>query len=264
MSATARADQLALPRRPRRDGRQDERGDQRLAERSAAGASARCNYRLRDWRRLAPALLGLPDPDDPLRGLRRRAGAGGGPAGAQLPDDVTFDRPGNPLDRHPTWKTRRLPAAAASRRGARPTPWTPSSTRPGISRASPTREREPRRPTRSGRRSLAAGRPVYRRRRARDPASALLRASSRRAMKQTGHRRSRTSRSPACSPRAWSCHETYRDAARRVAAAGRGVKIERRRRPRARIARPASRSRSADREDVEVEEERRRPRRRSS
>ncbi|MBZ4170909.1 leucine--tRNA ligase, partial [Escherichia fergusonii] len=22
----------------------------------------------------------------------------------ELPDDVTFDRPGNPLDRHPTWK----------------------------------------------------------------------------------------------------------------------------------------------------------------
>ena len=31
---------------------------------------------------LAPALLGLPDPDHPLRGVRRRAGAGEGPAGA--------------------------------------------------------------------------------------------------------------------------------------------------------------------------------------
>ena len=52
---------------------------------------------------LAPALLGLPDPDHPLREVRRRAGAGQD-LPVQLPDDVTFDKPGNPLDRHPTWK----------------------------------------------------------------------------------------------------------------------------------------------------------------
>ncbi len=51
---------------------------------------------------LATALLGLPDPDDPLRGLRHRAGAEYGPS--SCPEDVTFDGAGNPLDRHPTWK----------------------------------------------------------------------------------------------------------------------------------------------------------------
>ncbi len=28
----------------------------------------------------------------------------------ELPDDVTFDKPGNPLDRHPTWATTACPA----------------------------------------------------------------------------------------------------------------------------------------------------------
>ena len=28
----------------------------------------------------------------------------------KLPDDVTFDKPGNPLDRHPTWKHVRCPS----------------------------------------------------------------------------------------------------------------------------------------------------------
>jgi leucyl-tRNA synthetase len=65
---------------------------------------------------LAPALLGLPDPGDPLRDLRRGAGSGR-PAGPCCPSDVTFDKPGNPLDHHPTWK-RLSPArnAAAARR----------------------------------------------------------------------------------------------------------------------------------------------------
>jgi leucyl-tRNA synthetase len=27
----------------------------------------------------------------------------------ELPDDVTLDKPGNPLDHHPTWRTCGLP-----------------------------------------------------------------------------------------------------------------------------------------------------------
>ena len=65
----------------------------------------------------------------------------------KLPDDVNFDRPGNPLDHHPTWKNVALPAMRQGRRGARPTPWTRSSIRPGTSRASPIRGSRPRRPT---------------------------------------------------------------------------------------------------------------------
>ena len=52
------------------------------------------------------ALLGLSDPVDPLRN------ACGVVAGARLltlpvmlPDDVSFAEPGNPLERHPTWKS---------------------------------------------------------------------------------------------------------------------------------------------------------------
>jgi leucyl-tRNA synthetase len=63
----------------------------------------RINYRLRDWgisrQRYwgcpipmihcdACGVVPVPDGDLPVR----------------LPDDVTFDRPGNPLDHHPTWK----------------------------------------------------------------------------------------------------------------------------------------------------------------
>ena len=36
----------------------------------------------------ACGLVPVPDDDLPVR----------------LPDDVSFDQPGNPLDRHPTWK----------------------------------------------------------------------------------------------------------------------------------------------------------------
>ena len=61
------------------------------------------NWRLRDWGVSRQRYWGcpipvihcdacgvVPVPDDQLP--------------VQLPDDVTFDRPGNPLDHHPTWK----------------------------------------------------------------------------------------------------------------------------------------------------------------
>ena len=98
---------------------------------------------------LAPALLGLPDPGDPLRRMRRRAGArcrtSRSAAGRRRPSigpaiRSTAIRPGS------TSPARN----AAGRRGARPTRWTPSSTRPGISRASPipgSRRRRPSAPT---------------------------------------------------------------------------------------------------------------------
>ena len=53
---------------------------------------------------LAPALLGLPDPGDPLR---RRTASCRCPRRnfpCSCPRTSTFDKPGNPLDHHPTWK----------------------------------------------------------------------------------------------------------------------------------------------------------------
>ena len=45
-----------------------------------------CSYRLRDWCISPPALLGPADPDDLLRRLRHRAGAGDGPPGRAARD----------------------------------------------------------------------------------------------------------------------------------------------------------------------------------
>ena len=72
-------------------------------------------YRLRDWgisrQRYwgcpipmvhCPACGIVPVPDDQLP--------------VQLPDDVTFDKPGNPLEHHPTWKNCKCPSCGADAR----------------------------------------------------------------------------------------------------------------------------------------------------
>ena len=72
---------------------------------------AETNYRLRDWGVSRQRYWGcpipivhcetcgaVPVPDDQLP--------------IKLPDDVTFDKPGNPLDRHPTWKNTTCPNCA--------------------------------------------------------------------------------------------------------------------------------------------------------
>ncbi len=87
-----------------------------------------------------PALLGLPDPGGPLRRLRHRAREAREPAGAAA---RTTPPSTGPATRWSGIRPGRRPPArpAAARRGARPTPWTPSSIRPGTSRASPRRTR---------------------------------------------------------------------------------------------------------------------------
>ena len=71
------------------------------------------NWRLRDWGVSRQRYWGcpipvihcdacgvVPVPDDQLP--------------VRLPDDVTFDRPGNPLDHHPTWKHVACPGCGAA------------------------------------------------------------------------------------------------------------------------------------------------------
>jgi leucyl-tRNA synthetase len=77
-------------------------------ERVAPVAQRQVNYRLRDWGISRQRYWGCPIPiihcdkcgvvDVPEKDLP-----------VTLPDDVTFDKPGNPLDRHPTWKNVKCP-----------------------------------------------------------------------------------------------------------------------------------------------------------
>ena len=70
---------------------------------NAPVAKRQVNYRLRDWGISRQRYWGCPIPiihcetcgivPVPVKDLP-----------VQLPDDINFDRPGNPLDRHPTWK----------------------------------------------------------------------------------------------------------------------------------------------------------------
>ena len=72
-----------------------------LAERGLGGHAV--SYRLRDWGISRQRYWGCPIP----MVLCERCGVVPVPREelpVRLPDDVTFDKPGNPLDRHPTWK----------------------------------------------------------------------------------------------------------------------------------------------------------------
>ena len=72
-----------------------------LAERGLGGGAV--SYRLRDWGISRQRYWGCPIP----MVLCESCGVVPVPRAdlpVRLPDDVTFDKPGNPLDRHPTWK----------------------------------------------------------------------------------------------------------------------------------------------------------------
>ncbi len=78
-------------------------------------AQRQVNYRLRDWGISRQRYWGCPIPIIHCE----KCGAVGVPEKdlpVQLPEDVTFDRPGNPLDRHPTWKNVACPTCGGPAR----------------------------------------------------------------------------------------------------------------------------------------------------
>jgi leucyl-tRNA synthetase len=89
----------------------------RQLERESAGnrpvAQRQVNFRLRDWGISRQRYWGCPIP------VIHCEKCGVVPVPEKdlpviLPEDVTFDRPGNPLDRHPTWKNVKCPKCGSA------------------------------------------------------------------------------------------------------------------------------------------------------
>ncbi len=232
---------------------EETRGNRPVAQRQV-------NYRLRDWGISRQRYWGCPIP------IIHCEQCGVVPVPEQdlpvtLPEDVTFDKPGNPLDRHPTWKNVTCPQVR----------------RPGAARdrhhghlrrlvlvlraLHRSVDHDARRPTckmrrTSGCRSISISAASSTRScicsiRASSPAPCARPAMS-----------AWTSRSPACSRKGMVVHETYRSQERRLGGAGRGQdRWHGRRAPRhAGLDRRGRRDRR-HRENVEVEEEHGRSRR---
>ena len=134
-------------------------------------AQRQVNYRLRDWGISRQRYWGCPIP------IIHCASCGVVPVPEQdlpvtLPEDVTFDRPGNPLDRHPTWKHVKCPQCGGA--GDARDRYHGHLRRLVVVFRALHRSVDQNRADRSADgRCLDAGRSIYRRHRARDPAPAL-------------------------------------------------------------------------------------------
>ncbi len=92
------------------DGMEVEAAKAEIAGRAAAGGfgEVEVNYRLRDWGASRQRYWGCPIPvvhcaDCDVVPVKRED------LPVVLPDDVEFDQPGNPLDRHPSWRQTECP-----------------------------------------------------------------------------------------------------------------------------------------------------------
>ncbi len=131
----------------------------------------RVNFRLRDWGISRQRYWGCPIP------VIHCEGCGVVPVPVEqlpveLPDDVSFDKPGNPLDHHATWKHVYCPRCDKPARRETDTMDTFVEF-VLVFRALHRSDVRPSHRSRAGR-PLAAGRPVYRRYRARHSAPALF------------------------------------------------------------------------------------------
>ena len=157
-------------------------------------AQRQINYRLRDWGISRQRYWGCPIPIIHCE----KCGVVPVPAAdlpVVLPDDINFDKPGNPLDRHPTWKNVKCPqcvgtCAARNRHHGH------------LCRLVLVLHALHRSVERDvaddaeGRQRMAAGRSIYRRHRARDFASAVFALLHPRDEKDRPCRHRRTFRRP--------------------------------------------------------------------
>ncbi len=135
-------------------------------------AQRQVNYRLRDWGISRQRYWGCPIP------IIHCEKCGVVPVPEKdlpvtLPEDVTFDKPGNPLDRHPTWKNVKCPKCAGPARRETDTMDTFVEFVLVFRPLHRSVERDISDDA-EGRQRMDAGRSIHRRHRARDPASALF------------------------------------------------------------------------------------------